>query len=357
MNGVHPAPSLEGPRTIMPALRILILSDGRPGHFNISEGIAAALGRRFRTDVLRHDVRRGRWPGALLGLMVNGGVPASAILRQVYGIDPGEVPAADLIVSAGAETLAANVALARLQGAPNIFYGSLRLFAPRHFSLVLTSYARQARHPNQLMSLKPSRLERLPAPLKASGDGRRVALLVGGDGGGVHFAAEDWDRLLAFIVHSHKDAGWQWSVTNSRRTPPAVTSALAALASGASPAIARLVDAGTPDTGTLADVLAAGDVIAVTSDSSTMLSEAVQLGRPVLSLSPQQISLTRDEATYRRYLQESGWVASLAIADLSIDRFEAASGGVRPMKYNFLDTLADLVTSRIPALSHFDRRG
>src|SRR5262245_46573612 len=112
----------------MSATRILILSDGRPGHYNLSEGIAAAIERLGPAATTRVDVRRGRWSGAVLAGLVRAGLPARTMLALVYGLDDRELSPADVIVSAGAETLAASAWLARLRAVPNVFYGSLRLF-------------------------------------------------------------------------------------------------------------------------------------------------------------------------------------------------------------------------------------
>ena len=227
----------------MSVLRILILSDQRPGHYHLSEGIASALASRFQVKVNRLSVRRGRWPGAVLAGFVNAGIAPSLVLSRVYGVSPRAIPEADLVVSAGAETLAANAAVARLRGVPNIFYGSLRYFSHRHFSLVLTSYQRQVRHHNQVMVLKPSAVTAAASPLddlacnRAVGlsqsgrfsAGQTVALLVGGDGGGASYGREDWFRLEEFIAAARRDLGVRWQVTNSRRTPDDVSDRLAAM--------------------------------------------------------------------------------------------------------------------------------
>jgi uncharacterized protein len=123
-------------------LKVLLLSDGRPGHFRLAEGIVAAVGRRRSVAVEQLHCRRGRWPGRVLAALSNANRFDVPILQTVYGLVPPLPGAYDLVVSAGAETLAANIACARFAGADNIFYGSLRAFKPSSFSLVLTSYAR-----------------------------------------------------------------------------------------------------------------------------------------------------------------------------------------------------------------------
>src|SRR5207244_39855 len=90
--------------------------------------------------------------------------------------------------------------LARIRAVPNVFYGSLRLFDPHDFSIVLTSYARNAGLPNHVLALKPARLDpdRLrPAHTDKTSAPRTIGLLMGGDAGPIAYTAADWTRLLA----------------------------------------------------------------------------------------------------------------------------------------------------------------
>ena len=172
----------------MQPLRILLLSDTRPGHYRLSEGIAAAVARLWPVDVCRVETRRPRWLGEPLALATNLGVPPAVLLRRVFGVEPTSLLPADLIISAGSETLAANVALARLGHVPNIFYGSLRRFQPGDFTLALSSYRRAGMAANQLVALKPSALDpdvavplAWPEPHEAGRPRRAInALILGG---------------------------------------------------------------------------------------------------------------------------------------------------------------------------------
>ncbi len=188
-------------------LRILLLSDGRPGHYHLAEGVAAAIARRRPVRVERLEVRRRRLlPGRTLAWLLKGksGAAAATVLRLGFGIAPGKLQPADLVLSAGGETLAANVAAARILGVPNIFCGTLRRVAPEALSLVVSSYARHAGLPRHLVTLKPNGIDpdRLGAtrPAWDPRTGRAPALaglLVGGDSGFFHYTPQEWHRLWA----------------------------------------------------------------------------------------------------------------------------------------------------------------
>ena len=105
-------------------LDALLLSDGKPGHYHQAEGVIAALARLGPVATTRLEVRR-RFviPTRTLLQLVNAGLPSAHILRLGYGLRAAELPRADVVVSAGGETLAANAAAAKALGAANIFCG------------------------------------------------------------------------------------------------------------------------------------------------------------------------------------------------------------------------------------------
>ena len=340
----------------MAALRILILSDGRAGHFNLSEGIAAALGRLRATQITRIDARRGRWSGVVLAGLAGLGLPPRRMLRMIYGIDASALPQADLVVSAGAETLAANIWAARALGCSNVFYGSLRWFAPRDFSLVLTSYARNSARPRHALALKPSPLDPSairPAPAEtgaARHPPRRIAMLIGGDAGTVHFGEDDWARLLAIMPAMTAAHGTRWLVSNSRRTPDAIGDRLGALAHARPDVIERFVDVRTAGPGTLRAILGAADAAVCTEDSSSMISECIWCRLPVVGVAPADGRLPPDEAAYRAWLNGQDWCRSLQIAELEPSALRAAFMGVTPLAADPRDTLAALLAERLPGL-------
>lgn len=339
----------------MTDLSVLLISDGRPGHYNLSEGIVAAIGRLHKVRVNRLEVRRSRlMPGRLAAASITAGLSPRTVLRLAHGVSPAQLPVADVIVSAGAETMPANVAAARLMGVPNIFYGSLRSFQPTWFALVLTSYASQVREPHPVMTLKPSRLDpdALPrAPRLGRQDPPRVAgLLIGGDGGGSVFTSSDWDALFGMIHATHRAWGTRWLVSNSRRTPGELSDRLSALATDHEGPIISFIDVRRAGSGTLQDLLASAEMVAVTADSSSMLSEAVWARRPVLALEPARHEMTEMEAAYRRWLEAGGRCAPIRLGDATPGRLLELAASLTVLEGNPLDELARLIAAKIQRL-------
>lgn len=337
----------------MAPLTILLISDGRPGHYHLSDGIVAAAARLRPVETQRLEVRRHRWaPGRVLAALIEGGLAPVRLLTLGYGIDAKALPRADLVVSAGGDTIAANAAAARLLGAPNIFYGSLRQFRPEDFALVLTSHARFRDRPRHVVTLKPSALDpdSIPPPARTGSQASTLGLLVGGDTETVRFAPGDWARLIDFVRAMTADTGSRWIVSNSRRTPREATDALGALAREPASPILSFIDVRSAGAGTLAELFARANAVLSTVDSSSMVSEAVWVRRPVIAISPGASSLPESEQGYRDYLAANGWAVALPIAELTPKRVGAEIARLRPLDENPLDLLAAILAEKLPAI-------
>lgn len=342
----------------MRALSILLLSDGRPGHYHLAEGVAAAIARQRPVEVVRLTVARRRLlPGRLLTGLLGMASGPGLVLRAGYSLERRDLPAkADLVLSAGGETIAVNVAAARLLDAHNIFCGTLRRLAPEAFSLVVSSYARHATLPRHLVALKPNGID--PDTLLRRGvfdpvSGRAPAiagLLIGGESGLFHYTQAEWRRLIEFLGSSHRRNGIRWVVSTSRRSPDWVGDAIAALALERDSPIAAFIDFRTAGPGTLPKLFGAVEAILCTEDSSTMLSEAVCARLPVVGVSPQDHGFKDDEREYRTFMRDQGWCRFLGLAALEPDTFMAALAGVRPLAENHLDRLAGQLAERLPEL-------
>jgi uncharacterized protein len=335
----------------MRELAIVLLNDGRPGHYHLSEGICTAIARRRPVAVTRVAVARPSWlPGRVLSAAMNVGGALARPVPGLLGLDIDALPEAGLVVSAGGDTLAASVAIRRSRGCPNIFYGSLRRYRCEDFSLVLTSYAENAGRPNHAMTLKPAPFDpaALPQPVLVPGARPRYGLLIGGDSGTVRYTAGDWAELIALIGSDRPDAP-VWTVSNSRRTPAHVSDRLAGLAARPGGEL-TFIDVRHAGSGTLHELLASSDAVAVTVDSSSMISEAIWARRRVVALAPRHAGLPPLEQGYRTYLSGLGVVAVVPLAGISHDRLDAALSKVRALPDNPLDALAELIEARLPQL-------
>lgn len=338
----------------MTKLRAIVLRDNKPGHYHSSEAVLAAAGRLRGLAITRIEIAE-RWysrPIVLTALMNHRIATPAFILRHFFDVEPQHLKP-DLIVSSGGDTLAANIALARLTGAPNIFFGSLRRFDARDLTLALNSYSARQPAANQVRILKPSPGD--PAELSAPDlDHRRLpktaGLLVGGPSGEAQFEQKDWEQLISFLIDTQKKFGIHWIVSNSRRTSETVSARFSALAARAGSPVKQFIDVRAAGPGTLGALFAHCGAVAITADSSAMLSEAIWMRRPAVTLSPRSMMLTPNEAEYRCWLAGRNLCRDIALSDITAERFGSALREIIPMTENPQTELATLLAARLPQL-------
>jgi mitochondrial fission protein ELM1 len=340
-------------------LKVILLADTRPGHYHLAEGVIAAVQRLRPVEVTRLEVKR-KWivPTRWLRRRINAeSFFPPRMLRMAYGIDAEALPHADLVVSAGGETQMPNICVTRLFGVPNIFCGSLlRGLGPQNFSLVISSYDRDAGSPRHMVVLKPSSIDpdKLGRPTDVPRYGpdhrpRLAGLLIGGNAGPFRYRRAEWERLIEFVRAVSRQWGTRWLISTSRRTPDFVSDMIGALAKDES-LVARFIDYRTAGPGTLPEIFGKAEIIVCTEDSSTMVSEAVSARLPVVGVAPEAHRFTDEESAYREFLVRNNWCRVLPIAALEPETLAAALSEIEPIKENPLDALADKLKERLPQL-------
>jgi mitochondrial fission protein ELM1 len=336
----------------------LLLSDGKAGHQRQAEGVLAAVARLRPVTTASLVLRRRLLiPSRTLLQCVNLGLPPPAILRIGYGIASDALPRADIVVSAGGETLAANVAAAALLSAPNVFSGRVRRLAPERVSVILVSLDRLATHPNCLVCLPPSPIaprRTAAAPgigrLGPGNPPRSVGVLIGGNSGSYRYRTDDWRRLTEFLRDAHRTLAIRWLATTSRRSGSEIADAIAALARDRTCGIETFIDYRTAGSGTLGNIYASADAILCTDDSTSMISEAVGACLPVVAVGPARGRLPAQEREYRELLTGKRWYRRLPLAGLTSDAFLSALEEITPPARSPCDELAMALAKRLPGL-------
>lgn len=331
----------------MTALRILILSDGRPGHYRQSEAIATALARKRETVVEKFELPAPAFLPRALVPKLAAALPSPIYLRLVHGLNENDFPQADLVVSAGAATFGASLALKRFRGTPNVIAGSLRGIDPHEISLTLLPYARARDLPNHACLIKPAMIDpdTLPAPkpwtgMQAAKD-LSIGVLIGGSTKAVSFDTPDW-TALARLLAALGEQGLRLIVSTSPRTPQAAYDALAALEDSKR---LELIDFRTAGPGSNAGVFAC-DGLLVTLDSMSMITEAVAAQRPTIALAPRVTRPHADNEAVETLVHDD-CLRVIELAQASPAAIDDAFSAITPMRENHLDVLAETVLARI----------
>lgn len=296
--------------------KIVVLSDGRPGHENQSIGLANALAARTGAHI--EVVRWSAGTGLLKRL--------SRVRQPV---------AADLIIGAGHGTHLPMLAAARRLRAKSVVIMKPSLpcwlfdlcLIPRH----------DLRDPRDMPRVVTTRgaLNRLPETPAAKTD--TGLIMIGG--ASKHHA---WDgahlpAMMQAIVHERP--GLAWTIGDSRRTPAGFVEGLSASVPGAT-----VVPHQQTQPGWLPAIMGAAREVWVTEDSVSMIFEALTAGArvgllpmPVKNSAARTVKAVQDllaEGYVRTYAQWSadpdGWPDAPArfhetarCAELIIERFFA----------------------------------
>lgn len=271
-------------------MKLLVLRDKKPGHFNQAEGVALAVGRLAATEVARLDIRP-TWfahDDVRKIVMRRYGRDARYWLKAMYAIAAESLDKPDVIIGSGRPTIAAGILLSRFfGGVPFLYSGGIGGYDTREVSLMIVASPRAAGNPRSAWAPIPSIVDPAdyPAPRRLSTPadlrGAEIALLVGGTAYRKEWPANEWDALVALIRAVAKEHGVRWRVTTSRRTPDEVGARLAQLAGEG--VLAEFIDYRNAGPGSVRALFGA-DAVVVTEDSMSMLVEGLTAKRPVIGL-------------------------------------------------------------------------
>lgn len=268
---------------------IWVLDDPRAGTAAQAIGIAERLGHRFRRIPLAWN-----WKSHMAALAPHGSLMGVA---AASGFEAPEQEAPTLVISAGRRSAPVALWLRARYGCRLVHCmspGLSGLFRREAFDLlVIPAHDRPAPAPNVMpvlgaphrvspLSLHQAalswseRLAHLPHP--------RIALLVGGPVRAVGMPTELAFSLGRQVALLAINMGGTVMATTSRRTG---LQGAEALADGLGPAMHVLYRWGEPDENPYLGFLAAADVIVVTADSVSMISEACATTSPVYVALPE----------------------------------------------------------------------
>lgn len=320
-----------------PVKRVWVVSDGIAGHFNQCKGLLQALELEYTLEVhwLEYRLRSGLlrrllryWLNRHAGNLSYAGL--SACYRHFY------LPhdAADLIIGAGGKSMYAVAAVAKMLNMPSVFVGSLRGLNPALFTAVLV--LEQHPEPQYItvetapMPVDPTQLQQAAQAWRAqhvAENGRLWAMLIGGDGAGAHYSAQDWQDLAEQMQKISDQHRVRWLLTTSRRSG-AMAEQL--LKRHLNPHIvADAVWWHSEPRKVMAAFLGCAEVVCCTAESLSMLTEAIVAQRPVLALHPAHFRPDERYANALHALENRRRLAVSAIVDSHLA--SSTVGRLQPM--------------------------
>jgi lauroyl/myristoyl acyltransferase/mitochondrial fission protein ELM1 len=283
---------------------ILVLSDGKPGHYNQSFGIMDRLNdinmkllevrfkKKWRDNLLRVStcmLWRIYLPDKLIKAMLSWAMEKASFENLM------KVGHFDAVLSTGSSVAAPNVLLGKLTGAKTIVCTRPSPVGIKPFDLViLPEHSRPGHIPgNVTMTLGvPNRIT--PEYVRTAGiklaqdlnlDKKQViGLLLGGDDPYYSIPPDMASMLCDILTDMCREAHIQIALTTSRRTNPDSEIVIKSKMSG-NPSCCLLVLASEPQKeNPVPGILGISDVTIVTEDSFSMVCETASSGRKIVML-------------------------------------------------------------------------
>lgn len=293
-------------------IHAIVLSDGKPGHYNQSLGVIQqlpgcsyqlldiAFRSKVRDNLLRVLVRtiaRFRLRRGLIRCALRMGLERN-VLNQLDAIER-----ANLILSTGSSVAAVNLLLGQLFNAKTVTCRRPSPLGISHFNLAILprmhwpsrdrdNVCKTIGVPNRI---SPPELDaRRTQYLENSNSGatviyapnqRRIGVLIGGEDRYAGISGDTATHLIEALCRSAETSNCQILLTTSRRTPIDIENLIGArLSNTALCPILVLAHRENSLANPVNQILALSDLVVVTEDSFSMVCEAASSGRRVIIL-------------------------------------------------------------------------
>ncbi len=297
-----------------PLRKVVILSDGKKGHLNQSLSVFGKI-KESRCEFGCNDIDTEqkiieiRYKSGLKRLLLTVSAPLLSnfcLLRMKllkYCLENGsydEIKSAyaDIVISCGSGTAAANILIARENCAKNVIVMRPSLLSPRNFDIVIMpEHDRPPRGENVVKTIgmpntiTPKKMESDLKALEEAAElnsGKNIALFIGGDNKNYSVDAPLIKNVAENVLAAARELGAGILVTTSRRTSGEVNGLLKAELGG-NDLVKLLIIAGEQNPEwAVGGILGASSIAVVSGESTSMLSEAASSGRHVIAFRPRR---------------------------------------------------------------------
>ena len=327
--------------------KIVILSDGKPGHYNQSLGIMDQLSDdEYQLVEINF---RSKWHDNILRIFLSlfpGGKLADKVIWSILFFSLTEetisklknIQSVALILSTGSSVAAVNLLLGQLLDAKTVTCRPPSPVGTRQFDLAILPrlYWRQPERINVCRTLgvpnrvNPERLEHFrPLSQKVSSSQRsKIGLLIGGNSPLHNISKKVATRWIDFLLQLVKSRKWQVLLSTSRRTPKVIEEYIADIVKDRNDDFPiNLFSHQIPSSSQFKfeHILANSDLLLVTEDSFSMVCEACSSGKPVVIL---EVERTQPNWRYRQWDTIYQELTARQIAEWETDQLTNQVNGI-----------------------------
>ncbi|WP_444959587.1 ELM1/GtrOC1 family putative glycosyltransferase [Microbulbifer sp. VVAC002] len=300
-------------------MHILIIYDGKPGHLSPSLGLYQLLSRYSKGNY-SYEITTSK--PALKALNKPIRLLTRHLARNTHKFimlfhrNPSFKRKPDLIISFGGNSVAANIALTKKTQCMNIAIGNIYSFRKTDFSLTLSTKEdiKKSRQYLPFSRIDVNLCKALGDNLKKKHHKPFYTLLIGGNGSGYKYTRKDYIDLIEELKKIAIYQNISWLISTSRRTPKYV----AELIESNMPfdTCFNLLDYEAPNA-SLEEILGASEAVFITEDSSSMISEALALSKPIYTLVPQENKIYGAHKTLINKLYSETYIKRMEIFELA----------------------------------------
>lgn len=242
---------------------------------------------------------------------------------------------ADIVVSCGSSLAPVNKFLCIENMAKGVVVNKPGILPARKFNLcIIPRHDKPKRQPNVLITEGAlSLIDNVPraSSFVPRSSELSMGLLIGGDTKDFVLAEDDMRNVLDAVVEFSEQANAGLMATTSRRTPKDIDG-LVKLRLSAVKNCKQLIIANEKNVPqAVADILGASDIVIVSGESVSMVSEAASSGKKVVVFQPQPRKPNSRHFRFLKNLQDKGFITLCRPEDI-FDTIKAASQDEKPQK-------------------------
>lgn len=304
----------------MPPLRILILSDGKPGHAAGSNGILKSIELLAPVQHTTIQIKlKLKFTRRLMKLLFNHPRPLDLVDRKIqqklihlfYKIPTlspeNDFPSYEWIISSGGDTSYLSAWIHKLYGIKNIYTSIPKDLNSSNFTLTISTTPSPQRSNHLLVPMGPVPIDRKAIEQQGKELRKELninntpvwTLLIGGNGAGYSYTDTTMKHLAERFLKLAEEHNAQLLITTSRRTGLKLENRLKLLLK-THPQVNRSVFYNHKPEKVMGKFLGAADIVFCTAESGAMLSESIAAGKNTFAIVPPNI---KPQAFYESFLQ------------------------------------------------------
>jgi mitochondrial fission protein ELM1 len=296
-------------------LNILLITDNKPGHENISKGIIAEIQKYQNVNILIQyaKLRSSIFKKPLTWILNRTSFWKKnrwLINLSYKNVNFEKLNSIDIIISTGGATSFLNVMLSHITNAPNIYCSSLRGLDNKLFSHIIS--LQKLGYDNEIvLDLAP--IESFDIN-KANMQKDTWALLIGGPTKDYPFTDDEMFTLVSNLIQLAKDKNSKLYITTSRRTSILLENRLKQFTNNKY--IKELVLFNHTSKKIARVFLENAEMIFCTQDSGSMITEAVLCKKPVYTIYTNRANPKGINKKFIENLINKNYIISINIEDI-----------------------------------------